>query len=86
MEVTLQSVHKRGEADTFKSVVSYILLQCMEAAFIPSPVSSMMLKDKTAMLSIAWAMDHSEEQLFSQKMHNLLIQQPEHSRPLPYLR
>lgn len=56
----------------------------MEAAFIPSPVSFTMLKDKTAMLSIAWAMNHSVEQLFTQKMHNLLIQQPEHSRPLSY--
>lgn len=53
----------------FKLVVSNILLQCMEAAFKPSPVSFMMLNDKTAMLSIAWAMNHSVEQLFTQKMH-----------------
>lgn len=56
----------------------------MEDDFIPSPVSFMMIKDKTAMLSIAWAMNHSVEQLFTQKMHDLLIQQPGHSRPLSY--
>lgn len=44
----------------------------------------MMLKDKTAMLSIDWAMNHSVEQLFTQKMRDSLIQQPEHSRPLSY--
>lgn len=35
MEATQQSICKRGEADIFKLLVSYILLQCMEAAFIP---------------------------------------------------
>lgn len=44
----------------------------------------MMLKEKTAMLSIAWAMNHGVEQVFTQKMHDLLIQQPENSRPLSY--
>lgn len=68
----------------FKLVVSSILLQCMESAFIPSPVSFTMLNDKTAMLSTAWAMNHSVEQLFTQKMPVLLIQQPEQSRSLSY--
>lgn len=68
---------REGKLIVFKLVVSNILLQCMEAAFIPSPVSFMMLNDKTAMLSIAWAMNHSVEQLFTQKTHVLLIQQPE---------
>lgn len=34
-------------------------LQSMEAAFITSLASFTLLNDKTAMLSIAWAMNHS---------------------------
>lgn len=84
MEATSKGSARERKLIVFKLVVSNILLQCMEAAFILSPVSFMMLNDKTAMLSIAWAMNHSVEQLFTQKMHVLLIQQPEQSRSLSY--
>lgn len=75
---------REGKLIVFKFVVSHILLQCMEAAFIPSPVSFMMLNEKTAMQSTAWAKNHSVEQFFTQKIYDLLIQQPPQSRSLSY--